>query len=73
MSTTHRIVYDDSSELSGIEAESVDLVVTSPPYPMVAMWDEIFGELDENISIIVCKGKKQKDHKFNFIVKNYWR
>ena len=40
MSTTHRIVYDDSSELSGIEDESVDLVVTSPPYPMVAMWDE---------------------------------
>ena len=38
MSTTHRIVYDDSSELSGIEDESVDLVVTSPPYPMVAMW-----------------------------------
>ena len=29
--------------------------------------------LSENISIIVCKGKKQKDHKFNYIVKNYWR
>ena len=29
--------------------------------------------LDENISIIVCKGKKQKDYKLNFIVKNYWK
>ena len=50
MYTTHRIVYDDSSELSGIEAQSVDLVVTSPPYPMVAKWDEMFGELNQKIS-----------------------
>ena len=56
MSTTHRIVYDDSSELSGIEVESVHLVVTSPPYPMVAMWDEMFGELDENISNLMKDG-----------------
>jgi len=26
LSTTHRIVYDDSSELSGIDDESVNLV-----------------------------------------------
>ena len=50
MSTTHRIFYDNSSQLSGIEDESVDLVVTSPPYPMVAMWDEMFGELNQEIS-----------------------
>ena len=56
MSTTHRIVYDDSSELSGIEDESVDLVVTSPPYPMVAMWDEMFGELDKKISHLMKDG-----------------
>ena len=30
-------------------------------------------DLDTNISIIVCKGKKQKDHKSNFFVKNYWK
>ena len=29
--------------------------------------------LDANISIIVCKGKKPKDHKSNFFVKNYWK
>ena len=34
---------------------------------------EIIEPLDENISIIVCKGKKQKDHKSNFFVKNYWK
>ena len=30
-------------------------------------------DLDTNISIIVCKGKKQKDYKSNFIVRNYWK
>ena len=34
---------------------------------------EIIEPLNENISIIVCKGKKQKDHKSNFFVKNYWK
>ena len=29
--------------------------------------------LDANISIIVCKGKKQKDHKSNFFIINYWK
>ena len=29
--------------------------------------------LDTNISIIVCKGKKQKDHKSNFYIRNYWK
>ena len=56
MSTTHRIVYDNSSKLSGIADESVDLVVTSPPYPMVVMWDEMFSELDGNISHQMEKG-----------------
>ena len=57
MSTTHRIVYDNSSQLSGIKDESVDLVVTSPPYPMVSMWDEMFGELNQEISNMMESGE----------------
>lgn len=34
---------------SFIEPSSVHLVVTSPPYPMVAMWDEIFHQTDDGI------------------------
>ena len=56
METTHRIIYEDSSSLSGIENKSIDLVVTSPPYPMVSMWDDVFGELDTNIKIQMEKG-----------------
>tara|TARA_Y100001960_G_C14651081_1_gene815956 strand:+ start:202 stop:1245 length:1044 start_codon:yes stop_codon:yes gene_type:complete len=67
MSTTHRIIYDDSSQLSGIEDESVDLVVTSPPYPMVAMWDEMFGELNQEISKMMNSG--ENDNAFELMHK----
>lgn len=33
-----------------LPAESVDLIVTSPPYPMIEMWDEIFSDLNPLIS-----------------------
>jgi len=32
-----------------VEDESVHLIVTSPPYPMIEMWDELFMSLDERI------------------------
>ena len=35
--------------MAGIADESVDLIVTSPPYPMVEMWDEIFALQDGRI------------------------
>jgi DNA modification methylase len=40
--TTHEIRVGDAREFD-VESESVDLVVTSPPYPMVEMWDESFA------------------------------
>jgi len=44
--TYHRIIHCDSRNLSFIESGSVDLVVTSPPYPMIEMWDETFAEMN---------------------------
>lgn len=43
--TTHRALLSDARELAGVEPSSVDLVVTSPPYPMIEMWDAIFGKM----------------------------
>ena len=48
--TTSEVIVGDSKYLSGIKNSSVELVVTSPPYPMIAMWDEIFCKQDERIS-----------------------
>lgn len=42
--TRHLFAFKDAVEaLREWEAESVHLVVTSPPYPMVEMWDECFS------------------------------
>jgi len=38
-------VFSDARDLGFIDSESIDLVVTSPPYPMIQMWDDLFSEL----------------------------
>ena len=50
MKTTHKTLFQDSRDLRDIPSETVDLVVTSPPYPMISMWDDIFS--DQNPEII---------------------
>jgi len=50
MITVHRTQFDDSRHLTGVDTESVDLVVTSPPYPMIDMWDELFGSLNTDVA-----------------------
>jgi len=50
METMHRLVFGDSRSLYSVESESVALIVTSPPYPMIELWDEVFGRQDRRIS-----------------------
>ena len=49
METTHRVVAGDARSLSELDDDSVELVVTSPPYPMIEMWDDLFSGLDPAI------------------------
>ena len=35
--------------MAEIDEESIDLVVTSPPYPMIALWDDLFCNLNAEI------------------------
>ncbi len=50
MQTHHRVVFGDSrKKLRTFPDGSIDLVVTSPPYPMIEMWDEPFGGLNPEI------------------------
>lgn len=57
--TSHQLVIGNSENMDAIGDETVDLVITSPPYPMIEMWDEIFGELNCAVSeaIVVGDGK----------------
>lgn len=48
--TSHKVFSYDSRYLSKIILpNSIDLVVTSPPYPMISMWDELFFSLNPKI------------------------
>jgi len=45
MKTTHKLIISDSRSLTSLGDESIDLAVTSPPYPMIQMWDGLFGSM----------------------------
>ncbi len=51
MQTEHRLLVADSRELSAIPRDSVELVVTSPPYPLIRMWDELFARLNPEVAV----------------------
>ncbi len=59
MSTTHKIIYKSAQKLTGIEDESIDLVITSPPYPMIEMWDEIFCKQNTKIKDALEKSESE--------------
>ena len=62
MKTTHQIFYRDARNLKEIPSESVDLVVTSPPYPMIGMWDDIFGSQNLEIEKALKTGDGKLAH-----------
>lgn len=43
MQTTHRIHFGPAQRMSDVPDATIALTVTSPPYPMIDMWDESFG------------------------------
>lgn len=59
--TTHRILLDDCKNitLEDTGVGGIDLIVTSPPYPMVEMWDECFSRMvgfsDNDNPVTACK------------------
>jgi site-specific DNA-methyltransferase (adenine-specific) len=54
--TSHALLIGDARDLSAVEAGAVQLVVTSPPYPMIEMWDETFGALDPGVPALLEAG-----------------
>jgi modification methylase len=50
MKTTHKILFQNAHRLTDIQDKSIDLMVTSPPYPMIQMWDSSFSKQNPNIA-----------------------
>ncbi len=47
--TKHNIFFGEAQRMNEVENETVDLIVTSPPYPMIEMWDEILFKQNNKI------------------------
>jgi len=50
MKTIHKIYFENSKKMAAIPKTSVHLVVTSPPYPMIEMWDDMFKHQNNEIA-----------------------
>jgi site-specific DNA-methyltransferase (adenine-specific) len=46
----HVLRVGDAASMSRVEDDSVELVVTSPPYPMVEQWDDLFAARDDRVA-----------------------
>lgn len=56
LKTAHKIMLTDSRNMSEISSASVDLMVTSPPYPMIEMWDQIFSKQNPAVGEALERG-----------------
>jgi site-specific DNA-methyltransferase (cytosine-N4-specific) len=52
MHTEHKIIIGNSQQMPELADSSIHLMVTSPPYPMIQMWDNLFAKADPKIGAL---------------------
>ncbi len=57
MQLENRVFFKSATSMDEIESGSMDLVVTSPPYPMIEMWDNSFS----SVSVETGRALQQND------------
>ena len=58
--TQHRIIIGNSQIMPEIADASMHLMITSPPYPMIKMWDHQFGEVNPKIAALWHKLESER-------------
>ncbi len=54
--THHKVINTNSNNMININNQSINLIVTSPPYPMIKMWDESFSEQNKKVKSALTNG-----------------
>lgn len=71
--TKHEFITADSRSLFNIGNSSVNLIITSPPYPMIQMWDNLFIGYDDSIDKALKTGSgKEAYDKMHSILADVW-
>lgn len=73
MTTSHIIYYQPSQKMTQLSDSSIDLVVTSPPYPMIEMWDNTFSSQTTGIDKIIKNSPEQAWEMMHRQLDNIWR
>ena len=50
MKTKHEVFFGNSKNMENLKSNSIDLMITSPPYPMIKMWDKQLSEQNPEIN-----------------------
>jgi DNA modification methylase len=66
MKTVHKIFFNNANNMKNIPDQSADLMITSPPYPMIEMWDKNFSKQNTAIK----EALENKDGKTTFELMN---
>jgi site-specific DNA-methyltransferase (cytosine-N4-specific) len=71
--TYHKIVFGDSRNMKEVKNNSIHLIITSPPYPMIEIWDNQFRMLDKRIDELWKNLEKEKSKKEReFLIKQIY-
>jgi len=74
MFSKHKLIVSNSKKIKSIQSKSVHLVVTSPPYPMIAMWDDIFSSQNKYIKTSLENNDGAKAFKWmHFKLDKVWK
>lgn len=73
MDTYHKLFISNSQKLNFINENSIDLVITSPPYPMIEMWDSVFGSINNTILEDLTKDPMLAFEKMHLILDSTWQ
>ncbi|MGN0488303.1 MAG: DNA-methyltransferase [Ruminococcus sp.] len=72
--TQHKMFTANSNKMDFIAAGSVNLIVTSPPYPMIEMWDDLFVSQDSSIKEDLEEGRGYDSfNKMHSLLNNTWK
>jgi DNA modification methylase len=52
MQTGHKVILANTQQTSELADSSIQLIVSSPPYPMIKMWDAHFATINPQIATL---------------------
>jgi len=71
--TTHRIYLEAAQDMGRLGDATVDLVVTSPPYPMIEMWDSVFSAQSPSVSDALARDPAQAFELMHLELDKVWK